>query len=408
MPPRRRRPSSASSRAQTIEVETAIRAIVTKSANDVAVIVAEALGGNEAEFAKLMTAKARALGMTHTVYRNASGLPDDEQITTARDQAILGRAIAGSLSAILPLLLHPHVRVPRQGDAQSQSPARPRRRRRRHQDRLHPRLRLQHRHLDAPRRTSPRRRGVRRPHRRRRAMRACASLIDNNINTRRGQAHGAAGSSKAGRPRGARQGQPEAKDIKEKVAAPRRALAAPRRARARLDRSDQAQPGEDVHGAAPCARASPSPTAAPDGRKLMPAPATNPSHVTTVAIVKRESAAAAERKARRARRAAGQDRLRRRAAFRSRRQRRRAGGQAAQRRLDDPGRRFPRGERSQAAPGRGAGQGQGPARPAPIRSPNGWRRATSRSIARALPAWTRIRRKSPASISSAAKFRACC
>ena len=93
MPPRRRRPSSASSRAQTIEVETAIRAIVTKSANDVAVIVAEALGGDEANFAKLMTAKARALGMTHTTYRNASGLPDDEQITTARDQAILGRAI---------------------------------------------------------------------------------------------------------------------------------------------------------------------------------------------------------------------------------------------------------------------------------------------------------------------------
>src|SRR5262249_55427890 len=44
-------------------------------------------------FAKLMTAKARALGMTQTVYRNASGLPDDQQITTARDQAVLGRAI---------------------------------------------------------------------------------------------------------------------------------------------------------------------------------------------------------------------------------------------------------------------------------------------------------------------------
>ena len=78
---------------ETIRVETAIRAIVTKSANDVAVIVAEALGGDEANFAKLMTAKARALGMTQTVYRNASGLPEDQQITTARDQAILGRAI---------------------------------------------------------------------------------------------------------------------------------------------------------------------------------------------------------------------------------------------------------------------------------------------------------------------------
>lgn len=78
---------------ESIRVETAIRAIVTKSANDVAVIVAEALGGDEPAFAKMMTAKARALGMAQTVYRNASGLPDDQQITTARDQAILGRAI---------------------------------------------------------------------------------------------------------------------------------------------------------------------------------------------------------------------------------------------------------------------------------------------------------------------------
>jgi len=78
---------------QNIAVETAIRAIVTKSANDVAVTVAEALAGDEPEFAKLMTAKAHALGMTHTTYRNASGLPEDRQITTARDQAILGRAI---------------------------------------------------------------------------------------------------------------------------------------------------------------------------------------------------------------------------------------------------------------------------------------------------------------------------
>jgi D-alanyl-D-alanine carboxypeptidase len=77
---------------QTIEVETAIRAIVTKSANDVAVVVAEALGGSEENFAKVMTAKARALGMTHTVYRDASGLPNDEQITTARDMTILARA----------------------------------------------------------------------------------------------------------------------------------------------------------------------------------------------------------------------------------------------------------------------------------------------------------------------------
>ena len=78
---------------ETIDVGTAIRAIVTKSANDVAVVVAETLGGNEIAFAQQMNAKARALGMMHTNYHNASGLPDDQQITTARDQAILARAI---------------------------------------------------------------------------------------------------------------------------------------------------------------------------------------------------------------------------------------------------------------------------------------------------------------------------
>jgi D-alanyl-D-alanine carboxypeptidase len=78
---------------QTIKVEDAIKGLVTKSANDAAVVVAEAIGGSEAEFAKLMTLKARALGMTSTTYVNASGLPAEEQITTARDQAILGRAV---------------------------------------------------------------------------------------------------------------------------------------------------------------------------------------------------------------------------------------------------------------------------------------------------------------------------
>ena len=78
---------------QTIAVEDAIKAIVTKSANDAAVAVAENLGGDEGRFAKLMTQKARDLGMTRTTYTNASGLPDDDQITTARDQALLGRLI---------------------------------------------------------------------------------------------------------------------------------------------------------------------------------------------------------------------------------------------------------------------------------------------------------------------------
>src|SRR6202790_1292235 len=78
---------------QTIKVEDAIKGLVTRSANDAAVVVAEAIGGRRTDFAKMMTRKARALGMTKTVYRNASGLPDDDQVTTARDQSTLGRAI---------------------------------------------------------------------------------------------------------------------------------------------------------------------------------------------------------------------------------------------------------------------------------------------------------------------------
>ena len=78
---------------QSIRVEDAIKGLVTRSANDAAVVIAESIAGDEDDFAKLMTRKARALGMNKTVYRNASGLPDDEQVTTARDQSTLGRAI---------------------------------------------------------------------------------------------------------------------------------------------------------------------------------------------------------------------------------------------------------------------------------------------------------------------------
>jgi D-alanyl-D-alanine carboxypeptidase len=78
---------------QTIKVEDAIKGLVTRSANDAAAVIAEAIAGDEDDFAKLMTRKARALGMTRTVYRNASGLPDSDQVTTARDQSTLGRAI---------------------------------------------------------------------------------------------------------------------------------------------------------------------------------------------------------------------------------------------------------------------------------------------------------------------------
>ena len=78
---------------ETIEVEDAIKALVTKSANDVAVVVAENVAGSVEAFAEMMTRRARELGMSRTVYRNPSGLPDPEQVTTARDLTILARAI---------------------------------------------------------------------------------------------------------------------------------------------------------------------------------------------------------------------------------------------------------------------------------------------------------------------------
>jgi D-alanyl-D-alanine carboxypeptidase len=77
----------------TVTVRDAVMGLVTRSANDAAVVLAEALGGSEENFAALMTAKARQLGMSSTVYRNASGLPNPEQVTTARDMARLGLAL---------------------------------------------------------------------------------------------------------------------------------------------------------------------------------------------------------------------------------------------------------------------------------------------------------------------------
>lgn len=73
----------------TLPVETAIQALVIRSANDVAVVVAEALGGSETNFARMMTDKARQLGMPRTTFRNPNGLPDAGQTTTARDMATL-------------------------------------------------------------------------------------------------------------------------------------------------------------------------------------------------------------------------------------------------------------------------------------------------------------------------------
>ena len=78
---------------QNVKVVTLIRALVTKSANDAAAVIAENIGGTEANFAKIMTVKARQLGMSRTTFKNASGLPNSSQKTTARDMAILSLRI---------------------------------------------------------------------------------------------------------------------------------------------------------------------------------------------------------------------------------------------------------------------------------------------------------------------------
>jgi D-alanyl-D-alanine carboxypeptidase len=76
-----------------VRVRDVILGLVTRSANDAAVVAAEGLGGTEARFAEMMTRRARQLGMSATVFMNASGLPHDQQITTARDMATLGREL---------------------------------------------------------------------------------------------------------------------------------------------------------------------------------------------------------------------------------------------------------------------------------------------------------------------------
>lgn len=78
---------------ETVGVQDLILGLVTRSANDAAVVIAEGMAGSELEFARRMTKRARELGMARTTFRNASGLPNPHQQTTARDMATLGRAV---------------------------------------------------------------------------------------------------------------------------------------------------------------------------------------------------------------------------------------------------------------------------------------------------------------------------
>jgi D-alanyl-D-alanine carboxypeptidase len=88
---------------QVITVRQAINAAIVASANDAAVALAEKVAGDEASFAQRMTAMARSLGMARTVFRNATGLPDDGQVTTARDLAVLASALLRDYPEHYPL-----------------------------------------------------------------------------------------------------------------------------------------------------------------------------------------------------------------------------------------------------------------------------------------------------------------
>jgi D-alanyl-D-alanine carboxypeptidase len=92
---------------ETIGVEDAILGLVTRSANDVATVIAENLGGTESSFSAMMTAKARSLGMRDTVFRNASGLPDADQVTTAWDMYRLGKALIEDFPRYYPYFSTP-------------------------------------------------------------------------------------------------------------------------------------------------------------------------------------------------------------------------------------------------------------------------------------------------------------
>jgi D-alanyl-D-alanine carboxypeptidase len=88
-------------------VEQAILGLVTKSANDAASALGELLGGSEDRFAQMMTLRARALGMGHSTFMNASGLPDPDQWTTARDLAILSRRLINDFPGYYPYFSTP-------------------------------------------------------------------------------------------------------------------------------------------------------------------------------------------------------------------------------------------------------------------------------------------------------------
>ena len=93
---------------KNVRVKLLLEVMIVRSANDAAVVLAEAVSGSEAAFAQAMTRKARALGMSQTVFTNASGLPDEGQFTTARDMVILARAVIRDFPERYAFFAKPH------------------------------------------------------------------------------------------------------------------------------------------------------------------------------------------------------------------------------------------------------------------------------------------------------------
>ena len=124
-------------------VEKALQALIVKSANDVAVMLAEAVSGSQEAFVERMNATAARLGMTRTKFVNANGLPAPEQVTTARDLAQARRRGRARLSRARAVVVDAGGAARQDAPAHAQRPAHQLRRRRRHEDRLHLRQRLQ-------------------------------------------------------------------------------------------------------------------------------------------------------------------------------------------------------------------------------------------------------------------------
>ena len=133
--------------------EDLIQGIIVQSANDGCIIIAEGMAGSEENFAKLMTERARALGLEKSVFKNSTGLPAEGQVVTVRELADARPAhLEGHIPTSTAIYCAAGIHLEQDHPAEPQSAAGDGHRRRRHEDRLHRGVRLRHRRLGQPRR----------------------------------------------------------------------------------------------------------------------------------------------------------------------------------------------------------------------------------------------------------------